>query len=877
MTDSIMHYGTPRHSGRYPWGSGKEPYQGGESFLATVKQLRKDGYSDSDIAEGMGISSTLYRARISSAKAEQRAAMRSQVLRLKDKGMSNVAIGEKLGVNESQVRSLLKPVEKEKTDILKMTKDTLKKQVDEQAYIDVGPGVELYAGVTRTRLNTAVAALQDEGYTVHYIKIPQVGAPGNFTTMKVVAKPGTSYSEVFKNTEHIRPMSVYSEDHGRTFKEVAPPVNLSSKRISVRYGPDGGADMDGVIELRRGVDDISLGSAKYAQVRIAVDGTHYLKGMAMYSDDLPDGVDVRFNTNKERTENKLDALKKVSADPESPFGAVVRNKFYNDKNGKTKQSVLNVVNEEGDWDQWSKTLSSQVLSKQTPSLAKQQLELAYNQRKADYDEIMSLTNPVVKKRLLESFADGADSASVSLKAAALPRQRTQVILPITSMKPTEIYAPNFNDGEKVALIRFPHGGTFEIPELTVNNKNPKAKSIMGQAKDAVGIHHSVASRLSGADFDGDTVLVIPNGKRSIKTSSPLKGLVGFDPQRDYPAYEGMKVITPRAKQQKMGDISNLITDMTIRGATEDELARAVRHSMVVIDSEKHKLNWKQSYLDNQIGSLKEKYQGGANKGAATLISRAKSVKTVNERRLRKPSEGGPIDIKTGEKVYIETGNSYQNNGKTIRNLTKSTKMEEAKNAFDISSGTVMEAVYASHANRLKALGNQARLSYLNTGTSAYSPAAAKTYSDEVKSLNSKLNIALRNAPKERQAQLFANIEIKARIAANPSLESSDIKKLKGIALAKARSRVGAKKVNVEITPKEWDAIQAGAIHASKLADILSNTDLDVVKQYAMPKPKAGLTTAQQSRAKALLAAGYPQSDVANALGVSVSTVQRAVS
>lgn len=877
MTDSIMHYGTPRHSGRYPWGSGKEPYQGGESFLATVKQLRKDGYSDSDIAEGMGISSTLYRARISSAKAEQRAAMRAQVLRLKDKGMSNVAIGEKLGANESQIRSLLKPVEKEKTDILKMTKDTLKKQVDEQAYIDVGPGVEIYAGVTRTRLNTAVSALQDEGYTVHYIKIPQVGAPGNFTTMKVVAKPGTSYSEVFKNTEHIRPMSVYSEDHGRTFKEVAPPVSLSSKRISVRYGPDGGADMDGVIELRRGVDDISLGSAKYAQVRIAVDGTHYLKGMAMYSDDLPDGVDVRFNTNKERTENKLDALKKVSADPESPFGAVVRNKFYNDKNGKTKQSVLNVVNEEGDWDQWSKTLSSQVLSKQTPSLAKQQLELAYNQRKADYDEIMSLTNPVVKKRLLESFADGADSASVSLKAAALPRQRTQVILPITSMKPTEIYAPNFNDGEKVALIRFPHGGTFEIPELTVNNKNPKAKSIMGQAKDAVGIHHSVASRLSGADFDGDTVLVIPNGKRSIKTSSPLKGLVGFDPQRDYPAYEGMKVITPRAKQQKMGDISNLITDMTIRGATEDELARAVRHSMVVIDSEKHKLNWKQSYLDNQIGPLKEKYQGGANKGAATLISRSKSVKTVNERRLRKPSEGGPIDIKTGEKVYIETGNSYQNNGKTIRNLTKSTKMEEAKNAFDISSGTVMEAVYASHANRLKALGNQARLSYLNTGTSAYSPAAAKTYSDEVKSLNSKLNIALRNAPKERQAQLFANIEIKARMAANPSLESSDIKKLKGIALAKARSRVGAKKVNVEITPKEWDAIQAGAIHASKLADILSNTDLDVVKQYAMPKAKAGLTTAQQSRAKALLAAGYPQSDVANALGVSVSTVQRAVS
>lgn len=23
----LIHYGTPRHSGRYPWGSGKDPYQ----------------------------------------------------------------------------------------------------------------------------------------------------------------------------------------------------------------------------------------------------------------------------------------------------------------------------------------------------------------------------------------------------------------------------------------------------------------------------------------------------------------------------------------------------------------------------------------------------------------------------------------------------------------------------------------------------------------------------------------------------------------------------------------------------------------------------------------------------------------------------------
>lgn len=26
-TDELEHYGTPRHSGRYPWGSGENPYQ----------------------------------------------------------------------------------------------------------------------------------------------------------------------------------------------------------------------------------------------------------------------------------------------------------------------------------------------------------------------------------------------------------------------------------------------------------------------------------------------------------------------------------------------------------------------------------------------------------------------------------------------------------------------------------------------------------------------------------------------------------------------------------------------------------------------------------------------------------------------------------
>src|SRR5690606_19993621 len=109
----------------------------------------------------------------------------------------------------------------------------------------------------------------------------------------------------------------------RTLLNIEPPKSIDPKRIEVRYAEDGGADMDGVIQVRRGVDDVSLGGAKYAQVRIAVGDTHYLKGMAMYTDDLPDGVDLRFNTNKSDKGDKLAAMKPLKDDPDNPFGATI--------------------------------------------------------------------------------------------------------------------------------------------------------------------------------------------------------------------------------------------------------------------------------------------------------------------------------------------------------------------------------------------------------------------------------------------------------------------------------------------------------------------------------------------------------------------------
>ena len=529
---------------------------------------------------------------------------------------------------------------------------------------------------------------------------------------------------------------------------------------------------------------------------------------------------------------------------------------------------MNIVNDEGQWDEWSKTLSSQMLSKQSPALVKNQLDVTYQEKLDTYSEIKSLTNPTVRKKLLESYSDELDSSATHLKAAAIPRQASKVILPINSLKETEIYAPTFKNGETVVLVRYPHGGIFEIPELTVNNRNPEAKKTMGTAaQDAVGIHSKTAEKLSGADFDGDTVLVIPNSPDSrlrVKTAPTLTGLKGFDTKAAYPAYEGMPRMTPEMKGQQMGQVSNLITDMTIKGASQDELARAVRHSMVVIDAEKHNLNYKQSALDNGIPALKEKYQGGKNRGASTIISRAKAAEYVPTRRAARVNEGGPINPKTGEKVWVETGATRTvttKSGKTKEEPTmqKSKQLYEAKDAFDLVSkggGTPIEKLYATHSNKLKALANDARKEMVHTENLKYSPSAKKAYEKEVASLNSKLNAALMNAPLERQAQLVANTEVSAKRKANPDLEKSEIKKIKSTSLAKARNRLGAGKTDIQITPSEWEAIQAGAISNDKLTKILDNTDMDQVKKYAMPKTPPVMSSAKKQRTATMLASGY---------------------
>lgn len=897
----LYHYGTKRHSGRYPWGSGEDPYQHESWYwLQSYDKLLKEGLSKKEIADHYNMSIRELNSKITITTEEHRAHMRSAIIGLKSKDWSNVAIANKLGITEGTVRNYLKEPEEKRLNAVSRTAGILRDELEKNRYLDVGKGVEQYLGITRTRLDAALKMLQDEGYIVKTIKAKQALTP-NYTYVKTISLPEVTSKELFENRDKIGiPLGVYSENNGESFRKIQPPAQLDSKRIAIRYAEEGGKDMDGVIELRRGVADISLGNSKYAQVRIGVDGTHYLKGMAIYADDLPEGVDIRFNTNKHIGTPALGpkdntVLKPISSDPENPFKATVKQKDYWDENGEKHLSPINIVREEGEWSTWSKRLSSQVLSKQYPALAKKQLDIEYGVKQDEFDTAMSLTNPLIKKKILESLADDCDSSAVDLNAAALPRQGSYVILPLTEIKDTEIYAPRYKNGEQVCLIRYPHAGVFEIPTLTVNNSNKQGKSLItNESPDAVGISAKVAERLSGADFDGDTVLVIPTSTAALRTSDALDALKDFDPKEQYKGYPGMKRISEKTKQLEMGKISNLITDMTIQGADVSEIARAVKHSMVVIDAEKHNLDYKQSFIDNGIAQLKEKYQGSAKAGASTLISRAGSQAHVPERKegayLTDPNTGITrkyyTDPQTGEKLYTQTGRTItkyvrDKSGKVIDVVDtgklatiKSTKMAETKNAYELSTGTKIENVYAQYANDLKALGNRCRLEASRVETVKAEPEAKKKYVSAVESLKDKVALAELNNPLERKAQLVADQEIKLKIAENPVLtqDKDALTKVRINAIQKARDRVGAHRRSIEIDDDEWEAIQNHAVSNDLLERIISNADLDKLKQRAMPRESKGISEAMLSRAKSLLASDYTLQEVAEKLGVSTTTL-----
>lgn len=967
--DILMHHGVSkldgapgRGSGRYPLGSGKNPYQHYMDFLGRVEKLKEQGLSDKDIAKGMGLSTTQYRTQLSLAKAERKNDLAARARKLQSEGYNPTEIARIMGYeHESSIRALLNENTQINRNKAQKTAEFLKQMVDEKGMIDVGAGAELELGVSKERLNQALYILELQGYNTFGGGVPQVTNPGKQTNQKILCPPGTPYKVItdaegneikkvssaiydYENIHTIRDYDKILTDDGTNVRPAFQyPESMDSKRMMIRYKEDGGDLKDGLIEIRPGVEDLSLKSSvtgddvHYAQVRILVDGTHYIKGMAVYNPDLPAGVDVVFNTNKHIGTPALGlkdntVLKPIKNDPENPFGSLIKEhggqRYYDDPNGKFvdpttgKKQSLSLINkrgDEGDWGEWGHELPSQFLAKQSTQLISKQLKLSKAEKAAEFEEIMSLTNPTIKKKLLDTFANNCDKAAVTLHAAALPREQYQVIMPLTTLKDGEIYAPNYRSGEKVALIRFPHGGTFEIPILKVNNKNEEGRKILSpNPRDAVGISKKTADILSGADFDGDTVMVIPiNGKIDIAHRDPL--FTGFDtkeaygesssPNKDY------KRMTKGGTQTEMGKISNLITDMTIKGASTSELARAVKHSMVVIDAEKHELDYRRSYKENGIAELKKKYQGRIKENgkysdsSSTLLSRAGAPVMVPKRRgnpiinpdgsltykeafnnvrderrkvrLKDPNTGRYLKDEKGNYIYktekLPNGKEkyvWENTGKKKLITQESTQMAEVRDAYELSSGHKVENLYADYANYMKAMANSARKAMMSTPNLHYNSSAKAAYKNEVAQLEAKLVKAENNKNKERAAQRIANTALKVKKQEYPDMTKKELGKVRQQEMSKARLKVGAKREPIDITSKEWEAIQAGAITDNKLKRILDNTDIDKLRQLATPRASKELSSTKITLIQSMKASGNTNAEIAKRLGVSTSTVSK---
>lgn len=951
-TEEAWHYGMPRRSGRYPWGSGKDPYQHGDvrDFLGRVDELKKKGWKETaeNVYKEFGVSLNEYRYEKSICVNERRQERYARACSLRDDGLNTSQIAREMGVNESSIRTLFENAQAIKNmNEIHDTAKFLKEQVDKKRMIDVGKSVELELGIKRERLDTAIYYLVGEGYHDYGGRVPQPLNPGQMTTQRVLAAPDVEFKEIY-DFNKVKTITDYkSDDGGKTFKTYQYPASLDSKRLLVRYAddkdPDGytGVEKDGVIEIRPGCKDLSLGDDRYSQVRILVDGTHYLKGMAVYSDNLPPGIDVAFNTNKTRDKcpTPKDCLKSVDKnlkkDPNNPFGSTIKpapegQYMYKDDDGTEKLGLINKRASQGDWSEWKDQLPAQFLAKQNHKLAKKQLDLARADKRDEYEDIMSITNPAIRKYYLNKFAESCDKTAVNLSAAALPHQKYHVILPINSLKENEVYAPQYEPGTKLALVRYPHEGIYQIPILTVNNKNSLARKLIGtDSFDAVGINSKIAEQLSGADFDGDTVMCIPThdpeGKVKISNKEPLKGLIGFDSksyQYDSINEKGeycrngipFKPMTKHDTQKQMGITANLIMDMTMAGAEEDELVRATKHSMVVIDAEKHHLDWKQSEKDNNIAELKKKYQVQTNSdgtiiidpktgkpkygGAATLLSRAKSEERV-DKRMGQPKvnekgkewydptkpEGALIYKTVPEDQLYYTKYETKKDGtvkETIEKRTDTiTKMEDTEDARTLISAkrTKMELLYADYANDMKQLARDARLEMVHTPNVEVNKEAKKQYASEIASLNDKLNEALKNSIKERQALRMSASALKDAIERDPSLkdDKKSKRKISQLAITQAREELGSKtrkERNITLTDKEWEAIQAGAVTNTFLNKLLANCDPDDLRKRATPKETREISAATKAHIKALANSNYTIYDIAERLDLSPTTISK---
>ena len=1031
--DYIMHIGVGpddnppgRGSGRYAKGSGKNPYQHGEDFFTREARIKAEhpGITRPELADLMGIynkhhqPSTTEYDRIRKAAVQNRDnARRFEAIDMFNQGLTRKEIGERLGVADTTIGNWIREGEDSKKLIPTRTSKLLKDYVDKNKYVDISVGTyTAFPGVTSGNFETAVAMLEAEGYHRHQVTIKSE-ATGKDLKYDCLIPPDYTFGDLMEHKfDIVNPaaaLHVISPEGELSSLGIkgGKPTSIDVSRIQVDYD----SPKDGAIELRRGVDDISLGGKSYAQVRIAVDDSHYIKGMAYYRDDMPPGIDIIVCSNKKEgtpllvkddpdAKQVLKPMKTIKdkngnvigVDWDNPFGASISQKSeimgtvhdYYDKDGNLKRSAINVVKEEGDWDAYTKRISSQYWAKQPVETATRQLSLSVDQKKVDLESIRAIENPTVRKHFLAEFAEDCESAAVHLYAAPFKNQSTKVLLPCPELKDNEAYIPGLADGTKVALVRYPFAGSFESPLLTVRNTGSPAQKIAPlTSKDVCCLNKHRLDQLSGADCDGDVVTVIPVDDTVKVNTMPdtLDGLKGFDTKSAFPKYDGMKPMSHRTHGTEMGKTTNLIMDMFIKNAPIKEIEPVVRHSMVVVDAEKHVLNWKASEQASHILELKHIYQdnGDGHTGASTIITKAKSPKSVPERkewRLTKNSidEFGnkkydytdrtsttarlnlsdvvlssgkhvklsydsdernfytlsnerdpdtnkrikkyvnydelPANLKgvrfnsdgrvyinkdkrTGKEFYLRTD---EESGKSVRvyvtdnDITRkkekpvmvdSTKMEEATDAYELTSGGSkrnpgypIEAVAAKFANEMKDLARTARLEWARTPEQDYNPAAAKKYAKQVESVMANLAKAEASSPLERQARRMAANTLAIKKYENPGMTKEQRKKIEGQALTAARTRLNSTKKRIPISDEEYEAIKAGAFHKSTLRKILANTDADSLRAQATPRTKKALSNANRAAIKRLMAAGLVErSDIARMFGISESYVSEIAS
>lgn len=765
ILDALEHTGVAhdenppgRGSGRYPFGSGNRQHQHDWDLISRINKLKEANpdVSEAQLAAMLGYyqydnsgkvitdpetgapkgSTSKLRAQkqiaVNNKKKDEYAECLWYTMHTNPatgKPYNPSEIGRIIGKNESSVRSILATGQNGNPNKVTDVANKLRKASEEKGYIDIGKGTELSLNISPDGLKTAVEMLKAEGYTTQEARLKQVGSNGaNETIFKVLCPPGSENKPpIYRHMDDIKlvddPDGIESV---LTKKGLGDPPKIDPKRIKIIYDEQGGTQRDGLIQIRATRDengnlvsaspDLSLGNAKYAQVRIAVNGgpecvtkdnplgVKYIKGMAVYNTDLPENVDICVNSNKSEKDGMKKALKDIQMNKDGTiasnmFGAsVVQTEYTDPKTGERKRSAINIVgssapnandaHKEGAWNAWSKNLPAQFLAKQSLPLVQKQLKLAIAAKEDEYNDILSYNNPVVRKKLLEKFGDECNGAACDLKAAPIAGQGVKVLIPVPSLKDTECYCPSLPNGTTVALVRFPHAGPFEIPIRTVNNNNKEANSFMKNAPDAIGITKATADKLSGADFDGDTVIAIPMTRKnskgefdkvvSIKSAPSLPGLKGFDPTAEYgiknprfskmvdangkPTYKYFK--SDKEKGIEMGVVSNLITDMYAKGCSDEmELSRAVRYSMVVIDAKKHELNYKAAAEDYGIAELKQKYQSNpdGSHGASSLLSRAKHPVEVDARSMR-----SKIDPITGERIFLAPSQTMEADRKKVR-------------------------------------------------------------------------------------------------------------------------------------------------------------------------------------------------------------------